>query len=231
MKTFVSRDQDQFDNLSNLARQLREVEFTHIRDISPELSRTRNGLLRVLQDYTYARFQLGRLLHAYRAFYKPGHGWVAAAKVLGAAIRRDERTIYRIVEDFERAEQVAPILLEALEEQQIDPAAPKNADIIEDLRRVPVPASTQEAAEVVGAAVSVHNERKKAARESRKNERAEDFVERVASLFKARYAGMPDEKAEPEMERVLRLVAVKLGIRLARRSILPPNPPHLMNAA
>src|SRR5579859_4022780 len=99
MKTFVSRDQDQFDNLSNLARQLREVEFTHIRDISPELSRTRNGLLRVLQDYTYARFRLGRLLHAYRAFYKPGHPWVAAAEVLAAATRRDERTTESIVED------------------------------------------------------------------------------------------------------------------------------------
>lgn len=228
MKTFAPRNQ--IDNLSTLARQLRELELAEMGDLRREVSHTRNALIAVLKDYAYTRYQFGRLLHAYKAFYKPEGRWLAAAKLIGAAIRRDERTIFRIVEDFERADQVAPILLHAMGEQQIDPSAPKNDDIIEDLKQAPPTASPRQAAKIVTKAVKAHAERKKAARESRKNEKLEDFVERIARFFLARYAGLPQEQSKAEMERILRLLAGRLGIRFGPRSLLPPKPPELMKA-
>lgn len=226
-KTFAPRNQ--FDN--TLARQLRELELAEMGDIRAEVSHTRNALIAVLKECVYVRYQFGRLLHDYKAFYKPDGRWVAAAKLIGAAIRRDERTIFRIVEDFERADQVAPILLKAMEEQQIDPSARKNADIIEDLKQAPPTASPRQAAKIVTKAVKAHAERKKAACESRKNEKPADFVERIARFFLARYAGLPKEESKAEMERILRLVARRLGIRFGPRSLLPPKAPELMKAA
>lgn len=144
-------------------------------DIPTDVSHTRDALIAVLKDYAYTRYQFGRLLHAYNAFYKPEGKWVAAAKLIGGAIRRDERTIFRIVEDFERAVQVAPILIEAMERQQIDPAALKNADLIADLKQARAPATPGKAEKIVRMAVNAHNERKRAAREARKREKPQGF--------------------------------------------------------
>lgn len=115
----ISTPRNQIDNLSNLARQLRELEFAEMGDIPTEVSHTRDALIALLKDYAYTQYQFGRLLNAYKAFYKPQGRWLAAAKLIGAAIRRDERTIFRFVEDFERADQLELILIEAPAERPI----------------------------------------------------------------------------------------------------------------
>ncbi|MDR5727629.1 MAG: hypothetical protein RB191_09405 [Terriglobia bacterium] len=60
-----------------------------------------------------------------------------AAKVIAAAIDCDEKTVFRIIEDYEPASQLSPITLEAVLEQNIDPAAAKHARVVENLLRIP----------------------------------------------------------------------------------------------
>lgn len=227
MKSFASPKK--VDNLSTLAHQLRELEDAHTAGMSVALSQTRNSLMAMIGDYTHTRYHLGRFLHVYKAFYKAERGWRAAAKVIAAALDRDERTVYRLIEDFERAAQVAPILLEAMEDQHIDPAAPKNADMIEDLVQSTPPASHEEAAEIVSSAIKAHDQRKATRQARRKAE--PDFVHRVVSLFRARFARVPEEQAKEEMEKVLSRVAKELGVELAPRTLPLPNSPPLMDAA
>lgn len=49
--------------------------------------------------------QLGRTLRTYKAYFKAARGWTAAMTVIADAIGHDEKTVERIIGDYER---VAP---------------------------------------------------------------------------------------------------------------------------
>lgn len=51
-----------FDNLSNLAGDLKRVEGTYIKTESPELAQVRNGVVGVLQAFNNSRLNLRRVL-------------------------------------------------------------------------------------------------------------------------------------------------------------------------
>ncbi|HUZ95500.1 MAG TPA: hypothetical protein VMU57_11355 [Edaphobacter sp.] len=65
----------------------------------------------------------------------------------------DERTVFRIIEDYERATQLPPIILEAMLEKQIEPAAAKNIDVVETLLQMPKPATREDAHTAVSVAL------------------------------------------------------------------------------
>jgi hypothetical protein len=151
--------------------------------------------------------------------------------LIGEAIGRDEQTIFRIVEDYERAATVQPILLKELERQRIDPAARRNASIVENLAQEPASASPKEAARIVSVVLKADNRRKQAFVESRKRKTSEDFIPQIISLFTKRYVGMPPQQAQAEMKRVLVKVAEGLGIDIVSPPVSAPKPPKSTTAA
>jgi hypothetical protein len=69
--------------------------------------------------------------------------------MIAEAIGCHERTLFRYIENYERVACVPAITIDALHDQGGDPAASKHAPIIDDLSRLPVPETREQAATVV----------------------------------------------------------------------------------
>jgi hypothetical protein len=134
-----------FDKLSNLKDDLEKLEKMHIGAESVELVQTRTSMLKIMDTYGRNRFSLGKLLHQYKQFYKIEHGWVAEARSIADALNLDQRTIYRMIESYERAANLPLIIIDEMQKEHIDPAANKNRQIIDNLRRMPEPKTHEEA--------------------------------------------------------------------------------------
>jgi len=124
-------------NLSNLSSKLKEVESAHLTADRPDLSDVRLSLVNALEDFRRSRFRFGKTLSKYKTFFLASHGWLAAAKAIATTIGCDERTVRRIVEDYDRVSEVPTVVIEALEKAGIDPAARRNASIISKMLRMP----------------------------------------------------------------------------------------------
>ena len=146
----------------SLRAKLPQIEQQHIGEMSAPLTNARNALLEVLPRYLNSRFNFRRVLYGYRAHFKADHGWMAAAEAIGEAIGRDTRTVRRMVAEYERTSGLHPAFAEALEDEHVDPAAPKNAGIVEQVLQMTPPACGEEAARTVAAVVREHRQRRKA---------------------------------------------------------------------
>ena len=215
----------QFDKLSNLTRELQSIELEHANSGGTTLAQARSAVVNRLSGYRNSRFQLGRVLRDYKIYFKAEHGWVVAAQAIAEAINRDPRTVFRIVEDFERASKLPPIVLAAMEAQKIDPAAPKNAEMVEKLAQMPQPVTHKKAELVVARVRAEHSIRKKAIRAANKpkKERLEHFAERVLRHFEERFG------RDAELRFVLELIVntLRVDIRELRqygRPTLMPRP-------
>ena len=203
------------DNLSDLSRRLKDVEDTYIHDISAELAHARNSVAGALPGFRNLRMAFGRVLRAYKEHYKAARGWTAAMQVIAEALGCDERTVERIIESYERASQLPAITLEEMEKQKIDPAAARNAPVVEKLIQMPQPANREEAAEAVRTVYERHvakkRTRKRAAAPST-GASPEEFARQVVKLFEGRYRKMEPQQRDAEVRYVIGLLAAELGI-------------------
>jgi hypothetical protein len=201
------------DKLSNLSVELQRVEGIFIHSQSAELTQARNSVVGALQTFKNNRLNLGRVLRVYKRNFKAEGSWMAAVKVIADAIERDERTVFRIIEDFERASQLAPIVLEAMQEQKIDPAAKKNAGVVENLLQMPKPETREDADTAVSVAVRAHvaekKKRKKAATKPAKMG-FEEFAVGIVRQFEDRYRSRTPQETDAEIQFVLELVVCTL---------------------
>jgi hypothetical protein len=197
------------DKMSNIKCQLKELEAKHVANQSGELRQTRECLLGALRTYGSSRYELGRALRLYKGHYKAERGWMAAASIVAAAIDCDERTLFRILDDYERAAQLPAIVLEAMQDQNIDPAAHKHAALIEELVQIPEPRTGEEARVVVAGAIKELVERKKQKRKAISKSittDVEEFANKVVRQFQDRYPSAPTEDRDEEVQYVLELV-------------------------
>ena len=139
----------------------------------------------------------------------------------------DERTVFRIIEDYERATQLPPIILEAMLEQQIESAAAKNIDVVETLLKMPEPKTSEKASTVVREAFKTHV-LKKTKKVSPKPD-LEAFAERIVKQFENRYRSTTPPERDAEVQYVLELVVntLRAPIRELRqfgRPALVPKP-------
>jgi len=215
------------DKMSNLKELLRKLEPSQLA-YDKSLRQAREVLIGALRTYTHSRYQLGRALRVYREYFKAERAWMEAAKVIAAAIDRDEKTVFRIIEDYERAAQLPAITLEAMREQNIDPAAAKHAGVVENLLRLPEPKTSEKASAVVREAFKTHvlQKTKKAAPKPD----LEAFAERVVKLFEDRYRSAAPEQRDAELQYILELLvnSMRAPIRKLRqfgRPTLVPKPP------
>jgi hypothetical protein len=219
----------QLDNLSNLDRLLKKAEAGHVESSSEGLRRARSAIMGTLRAYRHSRFEFGRTLREYKRHFKAHQGWVAAAKVIGTAIDRDEKTIFRIVADYERAARLPEITIDALLDQNIDPAARKNAPIIEELLQGPMPKTTKQALKIVGVAREQSMAKKRKAPAKSITMDFEDFAARVVKQLEERYRTVTPEQKESEIQYLFELAncTLRLEIRELRqfaRPALVPKP-------
>jgi hypothetical protein len=169
-------------------------------------------------------------LRAYKGYFKPEKQWMAAAKVIGAALNRDEKTIFRIIEDFERADQLPAITIEALLEQNIDPAAHKHAEAVEDLLEMPEPETSEEAAAAVATAMKRRSAQKGTNTSSGTAEVGmEERADRIVKQLEPWYRSASPEHRDGQLQYVLEHVVNTLRspireLRQYSRPALVPKP-------
>lgn len=195
------------DKMSNLRTQLCKLEEPRIGCNRTDLRQAREGLIGALTAYTNRRYNLGRALRVYKDYFKAEHAWVAAAKVIGAYLQRDEKTIYRMIEDCERADRLPAITIEAMLDENIDPAKHEHADAVEELLEMPEPRTAEEAAATVATAMKQRSERKRNKTSSRKAKAGlEEFTDWIMKQFEERYRSVPRDQRDRELQYVLELI-------------------------
>jgi hypothetical protein len=125
------------DNLSNVVARLVEIEAEHVDNNDGRAHAAREAIVEALPGYRASRFAFGKLLAAYKAFFLEDGGWCEAAKAIGEALGCNERTVRRIVEDYQRAAQVPAAARSEMEARGIDPAAKKSEPIVRNLLTMP----------------------------------------------------------------------------------------------
>jgi predicted RNase H-like nuclease (RuvC/YqgF family) len=202
-------------NLPDFPTRLLRIENTYIKEISVELAHARGAVASALPSFRSSRMNFGRILRAYKVHYKAARGWTAALQVIAEGLGCDERTVDRLIKDYERASQLPPITVEAMEAQKIDPAAHRNAPVVEKLVQMSPPASREEAVEAVKVAYQKHQEKKRArtpAATTSASVSVEEFSRRVVKLFRERYRKMELKLRDAEVRYVLGQVVAELGI-------------------
>jgi len=124
-------------NLSNLSIRLQELESGCINMNELGLGSARLSLVNALEGFRSSRYRLGQKLSEYKAFFKASQGWMVAATAIADAMGCDERTIRRIIDDFERVSDVPDVVIKALQQAGFDPAARKNAGMIAKILGMP----------------------------------------------------------------------------------------------
>ena len=125
------------DNLSDLSVRLQELEVGCVGTNELGLGSARLSLVNALEGFRSSRYRLGQKLSAYKAFFKASQGWMVAAMAIADAMGCEERTIRRIIDDFERVSEVPDVVIKALQQAGFDPAARKNAGMISKILRMP----------------------------------------------------------------------------------------------
>ena len=125
------------DNLSDLSVRLQELEVGCVGVNELGLGSARLSLVNALEGFRSSRYRLGQKLSAYKAFFKASQGWMVAATAIADAMGCEERTIRRIIDDFERVSEVPDVVIKALQQAGFDPAARKNAGMIAKILGMP----------------------------------------------------------------------------------------------
>lgn len=202
------------DTLSTFRDALKAIERKFLPSGRMDPSQQRNTLISQLETYRNSRYHLGRALRGYKQIFKAERAWMAVVEVIANAIGRDERTVMRIVDDYERANQLPPIVLEAMLEQNIDPPQKRNSALVENLLQMPTPETSGDARAAVGAAVRAEKAAKKVRRQPSSKEDAEAFARRIAKAFELRYRKMPGEERDAELRFVFEYVVSTLQAKM-----------------
>jgi hypothetical protein len=125
-------------SLPNLSALLREIEVDHILGDNDGVGPARLAVIEAIGEYHPKRFCLGKALASYKECFVAERGWMAVVKAIAKAADLDERTIRRIVEDFQRVKGIPATVIEELKKCKIDPAAKKNEPIIAKLLEMPI---------------------------------------------------------------------------------------------
>lgn len=93
----------------------------------------RTLVLGALKNYTNSRFHLGETLASYKLACKVDGVWLRASAAIAKHIRINQRTLVRILSDYQRVAGVPQTVLSAMEAEGFDPAQRKNAPLLEGI--------------------------------------------------------------------------------------------------
>jgi hypothetical protein len=114
------------EDFSSLIPELREIETEC--DVDTDMTDIHSCLVEVLGGN---RYRLGEILHRYRVAVLRHGAWLPACEVFGRHLGKSSRTIREIARDYARVEGVAAEVIDELETAAIDPAAKRNAQVVE----------------------------------------------------------------------------------------------------
>ena len=227
-------ESDRVANLANLRRELKLAEGTgSVESENRSLRQARETLISRIESFQNSRYQLGRAIAAYKSFFKQEGSWTRAAKLIADYIGTSERTVHRIMEEYESASHLPEITLDAMMEQKIDPAAGKNADLVENLLEMPAPETRDEARAAVRVVSQAHLEKKRLARKPiakfSGTDDLDQFAQRVVRQFAERYRTATPEHRDAEVRYVLEMIVSSLRadireLRQFARPALVPRP-------
>jgi len=211
-------NQTRTDRLAKLASLRLELESAEkaggLETWDLALKQSRENLVAIIEKCNNCRFDLGRVLSRYRAHFKADHHWLAAAKVIASALRVSERTDHRILEEYEPASKLPETVVEAMKEQNIDPAAGKNAGLVTELLQTPEPGSRQEAGTIVAEKQQeqvAKKKQKKAGLRSTTIVSRKSVVARIVAQLRNRLKAISPEERDSEVRAILEQVARELG--------------------
>ena len=92
--------------------------------------RVRTDMLGALENYTSSRYEFGRALAAYKEVFQVERVWMKASNAIAKYIGRDQRTVFRILEDYERVAGAPKPVIAAMRKEGFDPAELKNARLL-----------------------------------------------------------------------------------------------------
>lgn len=181
------------DNLSNLATALVSIERGEgaCRE-TKKLESARERLVETVRGFHGNRFALGRALAEYRKLYREDQLWLRAQREIATALGCHPRTVSRIIEESKAAAALSPFVLEAMEERKIDPGKKKNAALVDELLRCPIPESRDGAESDVERVAATHFPRRRRAPKP-SPESIEGFARRMVRLFSGRFESEPPE--------------------------------------
>lgn len=228
---------EKYDNLSDLRQKLGELDRSGNESDLRDVHQAREVVLaeltvnmNALKAYIHSRYHLGRALWAYSQHFKENRNWTAAAELIASAILRNKRTVFRMIGDYEWASQLPATIIGALLDQDIDPAAHKNAPIVEELRQLPEPETPKQAVETVARIVTEHSiaKKKKAPAKSATMD-FEEFAAKFVKQLEDRYRAVTLQEKVNEVRRLFELAnsTLRLQIRELRqysRPALVPKP-------
>jgi len=222
-----------FAKLANLRNELKSVEKTaSLACENPGLKQARERLLAALDLCDRTRYKLGEALWNYRGYFKAEQVWMKGVKVIASAIGCSERTVHRIISDYESAAKLPTITRDAMMQQQIDPAAGKNAPLVEKLSQIPEPNTPEEAASIVATAHHDHVTRRKHEKTVGKKARTidlEEFKESMVGRFEGYFSSVSPDVRKVQVLYVLEQIVntLRVDIRELRqfsRPSLVPKP-------
>jgi hypothetical protein len=196
----IAHESERDDKLSNLTTALVCIERGEggAEDYC-KLEPARKTLIDAIRGFKHSRFALGRALTDYRTLYKQEGLWQRAEKEIATALGCNPRTISRIIEESQAAAGLHPYFLEAMEQHRKDPGKKKNAPVVDELLRRPIPKSSQEAnAEVRSAVVKFAPRRKSKAKPAL--DPIEGFACRIVKLFEGRFKDLSQEAQISELQ-------------------------------
>jgi hypothetical protein len=117
---------DKLEGFSTLVAELREIETEC--EVEDDLTDIHSCLLDVVRSN---RYRLGEILHRYRVAVLRHGAWLPACEVFGRHLGKSSRTIREIARDYARVEGVPAEVIDELETAAIDPAAKRNAKVVE----------------------------------------------------------------------------------------------------
>ena len=124
---------NKIDHSASLSALLREAEVAHFEtDSAAALSVSRKAVVDAALHYKSARYRFGKALYIYKAAI-PYAGWMIAVQIIAKAIGVNERTVRNALAAYERTVPLPEDVIDALEDAGLDPAARKNAKIIDFL--------------------------------------------------------------------------------------------------
>lgn len=198
------------DKLSNLTTALVCIERGEGADRNlDKLEFARGGVIEAIGSFHKSRFALGRALAEYKKQYKQDQLWPRARKEIARAIGCNPRTISRIIEESEAATALSPFVLEVMDDRDIDPGKKKNAAIVEELLKCPVPESRQQADTVVRSTVAEFASTQKRAPKMA-TESIEIFTRRMVKLFRGHFEPLQPTVKISELRYCLEMVLTAL---------------------
>lgn len=198
------------DNLSDLNADLSarlrevEVEFEAVGQAG-----IRDELLNAITGWRRSTFRVGSTLARYKEIFKNKRGWIKAAITIADNLGVVERTIHRWVSDYESVASVPGSAIAALEDEGIDPAAPKNKALVDNVVQM-LPRDSEPTSEEAKEAVAKAKTAVEAARSRRPAPKPKSRIDQAVDYLNVLFRGVDPETRKAEIETVMQRLHERL---------------------